>query len=82
MRQPHTDSPAPKAQQTDYRAASVIVDISDTTWRLFVPTVSLLLLGRYIDVRYGIKPIAMLVGFTLGSIIAGWLIKRQLTRVS
>lgn len=61
-------------------AVAVFADIADTTWRLFVPIVGLLLAGRYADVHWGTKPWLMLAGAVLGSVVAGLLIKQQLTR--
>ena len=61
-------------------AVLVFADIADTTWRLFVPIVGLLLPGRYADVHWGTKPWLMLAGAVLGSVVAGLLIKQQLTR--
>ena len=75
-------TPARVTRRQREAAASVFIDIADTTWRLFVPTVGLLLLGRWLDVRYSTKPWLMLGGALVGSIIAGFLIKRQLARSS
>jgi F0F1-type ATP synthase assembly protein I len=69
-------------QETRRRSTAVAVfgDIADTTWRLFVPIVGLLLVGRYADVRWDTKPWLMLVGALVGSVLAGLLIKNQLRR--
>lgn len=61
-------------------ASSIILDMADTTWRMFIPTIGLLMLGRVLDARYGLKPWLMLVGVTLGATIAALLVKHQLTR--
>lgn len=61
-------------------AGSIAVEMADTTWRMFVPTIGLLLLGRALDARYGTKPWGMVAGIILGTIIATMLVKRQLTR--
>jgi hypothetical protein len=60
--------------------APVLLDIADTTWRLFVPTVGLLLVGRHFDVRFHTKPWLMLAGVALGALLAGLLIWQQLRR--
>ena len=61
-------------------AGSLILDMADTTWRMFVPTVGLLLLGRVADRHFGTNPWLMLAGVALGAAIATLLVKRQLTR--
>ncbi len=61
---------------------AVLSDMADTTWRVFVPTLSLLLVGRYLDVRLGTKPWLMLVGTALGAVLAWRLIVRQLSKDS
>ncbi len=77
---PTDTTPSPRKEPQDGVASRVILDMADTTWRMFVPTVGLLLVGRWFDTRYGFKPWLMLVGFSLGSLIAAMLIKRQLVR--
>ncbi|MFZ1249692.1 MAG: AtpZ/AtpI family protein [Candidatus Saccharimonadales bacterium] len=61
-------------------SSSIFLDMADTSWRLFIPTVGLLLFGRHLDVTHGTKPWLMLLGVTIGAIIAAFLIKRQLQR--
>lgn len=57
-------------------------DIGSTTWRMFVPTVGLTLVGRFVDDITGVTaPWLMLVGALAGAGIAGFLIKRQLTDI-
>ncbi|PID99441.1 hypothetical protein CSA80_01620 [Candidatus Saccharibacteria bacterium] len=60
--------------------AAVLLDMADTTWRMFVPTIGLLLLGRHYDVRFGTKPWFMLIGVAVGALLAALLIKRQVDR--
>lgn len=54
--------------------------MADTTWRMFVPIVGLLLAGRYVDTMTGTKPLLMLLGAVIGTGIAALLIKSQLKR--
>ena len=54
--------------------------MADTTWRLFVPSVGLLLIGVWLDQMYTSKPWFMVGGLVLGIIIAIWLIRLQLNR--
>lgn len=56
--------------------------MADTTWRMFIPIVGLLLVGRDVDTRLGTKPLLMLVGAAIGALIAGALIRKQLKRGS
>ena len=66
----HTSSPSP--------AVSIATTIADTTWRMFVPTIGLLLIGRAVDDEFGVKPLGMILGIVAGSIIAAILVMRQL----
>ena len=54
--------------------------MADTTWRLFIPTIGLLLVGRHFDVRFDTKPWLMLAGVVVGAVIAMLLIQNQLKR--
>lgn len=73
-------SPTPGSETTRYKSAiaPVLLDMADTTWRMFVPTIGLLLVGRHFDVQYGTKPWLMLAGAVLGSLVAAMLIRNQL----
>lgn len=55
-----------------------LATIGDTTWRLFVPSIGLLLLGLWGDAHFGSKPWLMLAGLVLGVAIAIYLVKMQL----
>lgn len=52
--------------------------IADTTWRLFVPTIGLTLLGAWADRQWGITPWMMIAGIVLGTVIAVLLVRQQL----
>lgn len=41
--------------------------MADTTWRMFVPSVGLTLLGAWLDGQFGTKP-----GLTFGGIVLGF----------
>ena len=71
-------SPGPHKARSTGIASSILIDMADTTWRMFVPTIGLLLVGRSVDTHFGTKPWFMLVGTALGAAIAALLIKRQL----
>jgi len=52
--------------------------IADTTWRMFVPTIGLTILGVYIDNQLHSVPVATGVGVILGSIFALVLVRKQI----
>lgn len=56
--------------------------IGDTTWRMFVPTIGLAVVGIYADKALGTKPWMSIVGVILGATIAGLLVARQLKKVN
>ncbi len=76
--EPRDDKPTPPK-----RSAVVLLlgDLGDTTWRMFVPTIGLLLAGVYIDDHMGTKPWGLVAGVIVGACIAGYLIKKQLQKV-
>lgn len=61
-------------------ATVLILSIADTTWRMFIPVIGMLLLGRLADDTWHTKPIGMISGIALGTIITAILIKRQLEK--
>lgn len=75
-----TTTPGSCTAPTKGVAASILLDMADTTWRLFIPTIGLLLVGRHFDVRFDTKPWLMLAGVAVGAVIAMLLIKNQLKR--
>ena len=80
MRQPPKQDPVPPSNSGQNVIAVLLRDMADTTWRMFVPVVGLLLAGRYMDDRFGTKPALMLLGAAIGACIAALLIKRQLKK--
>lgn len=54
--------------------------IGDTTWRMFVPTLPLIMLGNWLDSTYATKPLFLIMGATLGGLLAALLIRAQLRR--
>ncbi|MBH2007013.1 AtpZ/AtpI family protein [Candidatus Saccharibacteria bacterium] len=73
------DSPKPPEKST---VILLISDIGDVTWRMFVPTIGLALGGVYLDRQLDTGPWIMLLGASIGAVIAGILIKKQLQRVN
>jgi hypothetical protein len=59
-------------------ASVLILTIADTTWRMFVPTVGGLLLGRMADEHWLLSPFGMIAGVVIGAVVTAVLIKRQL----
>lgn len=58
----------------------LIASMADTTWRMFVPTIGLLLIGNALDGRFATKPWLMLTGALVGGVIAAYLVKLQLRK--
>jgi hypothetical protein len=57
-------------------ALYLIATMADATWRMFVPTIGLLLLGNYLDDQLHSTPWLMLVGVVVGAGISALLIRR------
>jgi hypothetical protein len=55
--------------------------IGDTTWRMFVPTIGLTILGLLADKQFHTTPWIMVVGIVLGALLAGILVRRQIKEV-
>ena len=66
----------------DTGALALIMSMADTTWRMFVPTLPLIMLGDYLDKQFNTKPWLMLTGAVIGGLIAAWLVRAQLRRKS
>lgn len=58
----------------------LIASMADTTWRMFVPTIGLLLIGNALDEHWHTKPWLLLAGAVAGGIIAAYLVKLQLAK--
>lgn len=65
------ETPRPKST-----AVLLLSDIADTTWRMFVPTVGLAAFGFMLDQRLATTPWLFILGFIIGCLITGLLIKR------
>ena len=74
-----TPDEPPKQQST---VLLLLGTIADTTWRMFVPIVGLLLLGVWVDRTYATLPWAMIILTILGIAIAAALVRRQLNTVN
>jgi len=58
----------------------LITSMADTTWRMFIPTVGLLLAGNALDDKLHTHPWLMLAGAAIGGWISAVLIKRQIAK--
>jgi len=65
------------------RSSTVILllTMGDTTWRMFVPIIGLMVLGLLIDQWLHTKPWLMLVGLLAGIALAALLVKHQYKKV-
>jgi hypothetical protein len=71
-------------QPTPPDASTVILlltTIGDTTWRMFVPTIGLTVLGLLADKWLHTTPWIMILGIITGAYLAYVLVKRQIKRV-
>lgn len=59
----------------------LLSDIADTSWRMFVPTVGLTVLGLLADRWLHTTPWIMSAGIVLGALIAYLLVRRQIKKV-
>lgn len=57
----------------------ILATIGDTTWRMFVPSVGLTLLGVWADGHFQTKPWLMIIGIVLGFFGAFLLVKKQIS---
>lgn len=55
----------------------LIGDIANTTWRMFVPTISGALGGLWLDQRFGSEPWCAILGLVLGVGLTALLIRQQ-----
>ncbi len=72
----HTPSPTQKS-------ATILLlrDMADTSWRMFIPIIGIMLIGLYGDVLFHTKPVLLLIGLGIGIIVSALLVKRQLKKV-
>lgn len=69
-------------ERTDRTTGLLFATLADTTWRLFVPTVGLTLLGVWLDQRAATRPWLMIVGIIIGTLLAVALVRRQMQATS
>lgn len=83
MREPSdTSNGAPSEPPKDTSTVLLLLGtIADTTWRMFVPIIGLMILGLWIDKTYGTLPWALISLTIVGILIAAELVRRQLMNV-
>jgi hypothetical protein len=59
----------------------LLATIGDTTWRMFLPTIGMTLLGLFADKWLHTKPWIMIVCMAIGIALTALLVKDQLKRV-
>ena len=73
------ETPIPPDRST---VVLLIGTIADTTWRMFIPIIGLLMVGVWVDKTYNTIPIAIVVLTSLGIVIATLLIRSQLRNLN
>ncbi len=76
----HDGSDANESSDKTSNSLYLIATMADTTWRMFVPTIGLLLLGNLTDDRLHSSPWLMIAGVVAGTVIAAFLIRSQLAK--
>lgn len=59
----------------------LVLTIADTTWRLFIPTVGMTIIGLLLDKQFDTTPWIMIAGIVLGVIVAILLVRAQMKKV-
>ncbi len=82
MKRDETPASTTHVPSSNSPTSSVLLSLADTTWRMFIPTIGLLLLGRYFDNRFDTKPWLMFLGIIIGSALAWILVRKQLRDIA
>ena len=72
-----------RPEKTPPKSSPVVLllgTLADTTWRMFVPTVLLALLGAYADTKLHTEPVFTIIGGFGGFAASCYLIYRQLKK--
>lgn len=77
-KKPQSEASSTPSKQT---VILLISTLADTTWRLFVPTVSGLLIGLWIDSQNGTKLWFAALGTILGTLLAIALVRNQIKNI-
>lgn len=78
------ETPSPASSEVPSSGTTLLIfgTIADTTWRLFVPVLGLLVCGMWLDGKTDKKPLFALIGVLLGFLIAVGLIYQQYRQVT
>ena len=71
-----------KLNQNTSHATMLIMTIGDTTWRMFIPTIGLTILGLIIDKQIGSTPWIMILGIVIGASLSAYLVIRQIKSIN
>lgn len=72
------DTPTPPAKST---VVLLLGSIADTTWRMFVPSIGMTLLGVAADSSFNTKPWLTLLGIALGVAVTLVLVRNQFKKL-
>lgn len=67
--------------KTDNSATLLMKTMAGTTWRVFLPTISLTLLGLWLDNVINMKPWLTFGGIAIGVIVAAVLVWLQVAKI-
>ncbi|PID31482.1 hypothetical protein CR983_00830 [Candidatus Saccharibacteria bacterium] len=80
-KRPPTKVAAREEKPTDRPALLLLGDVADTTWRMFIPTIGMMVLGLAADMTYESTPMLTFAGVIVGAAIAVWLVWLQIKRL-
>ena len=72
------DVPEPPDEST---VILLLKDTGDTTWRMFVPSIGMTLLGVWLDTVFTTMPWLMIIGIIVGFAFAILLVKKQMDTI-
>ena len=72
------DVPEPPDEST---VILLLKDTGDTTWRMFVPSIGMTLVGVWLDTVFTTKPWLMIIGIIVGFAFAILLVKKQMDTI-
>lgn len=70
----------PKAEKQSV-VLTLLGDIADTTWRMFVPTIAGALGGLWLDQRLSTEPWCAITGLVIGIAVTSLLVRQQYKKI-